>query len=418
VPASTVALIDGEHHPSVVRSALDQLERERGLAAVVFCGGEEKTGQAVLDAAEEHYGRPVQTGDPEAALRALAGGPGGAAVVDLADEPVVPPKRKLRLASLALDLGMTYEAPGLMLRPPPYAAVDFDGPKLAVIATGKRTGKTAVAGHWARLLRDLGARPVIVSMGRGGPPEPQLAPAGTGLDELLAIAAAGRHAASDYLEDAVLAGVDAVGCRRIGGGLAGEPWSSNVAEGGAMAAAQDAGALIFEGSGSCIPPVLVDRTVCIVGDADSALSELGPYRLMRGDLALLMPAADSPGAAAEIEALVRGRLGRCRLRPEPAEPLPPDARVALFTTNATECEGVEARVVSANLARRSLLDADLDRARAEGCDVYLTELKAAAIDTVAAHAKRDGARVVFVRNRPLGLDFDLDAELIRLHDDA
>jgi cyclic 2,3-diphosphoglycerate synthetase len=418
VTPTAVALIDGEHHPSVVRSALDEIDRERGLAAVVFCGGEEKTGRAVLDAAVEHYGRPVETGDPEAALRAAAERASGGAVVDLADEPVVPPRRKLRFASLALHLGMAYEAPGMVLRPPPYASVDFDGPKLAVIATGKRTGKTAVAGHWARLLHGRGARPVIVSMGRGGPPEPQLAPAGTGLEELLAIAAAGAHAASDYLEDAVLAGVDAVGCRRVGGGLAGQPWASNVAEGAVLAASQDAGALVFEGSGSCIPPVLVDRTVCIVGDADAALSELGPYRLMRADLALLMPGADGPGTAAEIEALTRGNIGRCELRPEPAEPVPPDARVALFTTNARSCEGVEPRVVSTNLARRSLLDADLDRARAAACDVYLTELKAAAIDTVAVHAQRDGARVIFVRNRPVGLDFDLDAELFRLHDDA
>jgi cyclic 2,3-diphosphoglycerate synthetase len=419
VPASTVALIDGEHHPSVVRSALDDLERERGLHSVVFCGGEEKTGRAVLDAAVEHYGRPIETGEPEAALRAAADGMDGGAVVDLADEPVVPPARKLRLASLALHLGLDYEGPGMRLTPPRYADIGFAGPKLAVIATGKRTGKTAVAGHWARLLRDRGARPVIVSMGRGGPPEPQLAAAGTGLDDLLEIVAAGRHAASDYLEDAVLAGVDAVGCRRIGGGLAGEPWASNVAEGGALAARQDPGTILFEGSGSCIPPVEVDRTACIVGDAGAALSELGPYRLMRSDLALAMPAAASDAEAmTEIEALAQGRVGRCRLRPEPAEPVPAAARVALFTTGATECEGVEPLVVSANLARRSLLEDDLERARAERCDLYLTELKAAAIDTVAVAAQRDGARVAFVVNRPLGLDFDLDAELVRLHDDA
>ena len=36
--------------------------------------------------------------------------------------------------------------------------------------------------------------------------------------------------------------------------------------------------------------------------------------------------------------------------------------------------------------------------------MYLTELKAAAIDTVAARADAEGARVVFVRNRPVGLD--------------
>ena len=40
--------------------------------------------------------------------------------------------------------------------------------------------------------------------------------------------------------------------------------------------------------------------------------------------------------------------------------------------------------------------------------MYLTELKAAAIDTVAVHARRAGARVVFVRNRVVARD---DADL-------
>jgi predicted GTPase len=65
---------------------------------------------------------------------------------------------------------------------------------------------------------------------------------------------------------------------------------------------------------------------------------------------------------------------------------------------------VEPLVVSANLARRSALAEDLERAVAAGCDLYLTELKAAAIDTVALHAAERGARVVFVRNRPVGVD--------------
>ena len=54
------------------------------------------------------------------------------------------------------------------------------------------------------------------------------------------------------------------------------------------------------------------------------------------------------------------------------------------------------------------------RAAAERCDVYLTELKAAAIETVAIRARAEGARVVFIRNRPVGVD---DA-LVKLYRDA
>ena len=89
--------------------------------------------------------------------------------------------------------------------------------------------------------------------------------------------------------------------------------------------------------------------------------------------------------------------------------------MAVFTTGGTEVEGVPDPVlVSTNLARRSALAAELDRAAAERCDVYLTELKAAAIDTVAMRARAEGARVAFIRNRPIGID---DA-LVKLYEDA
>jgi cyclic 2,3-diphosphoglycerate synthase len=368
-----------------VRDALARLEAERGLAGVVFCGGEEKLAGGSL---EEHYGRPVD-GDPQTALPRLA--PGAAVVVDLADEPVLPASGKLRLAALALHLGLEYEAPGLRLTPPRYATVDSPALKLAVIGTGKRTGKTAVACRWAELLHEAGANPVIVCMGRGGPPEPRTGRAGIGLIELLDIDSRGEHAASDYLEDAALAGVPTVGCRRVGGGLAGEPAESNMVEGAAMAAAMDPGVILFEGSGSCIPPVEVDRTVCVVGAGPP--EPMVEYRLLRADLVLAADGAPAPPGALPL-----------RLRPEPAEPLPEGARVALFTTGAPSCEGVEPVVASTNLARRAALAEDLDRAAAAGCDLYLTELKAAAIDTVARRALAEGAQVAFVRNRPVGID--------------
>ena len=45
---------------------------------------------------------------------------------------------------------------------------------MAVIGTGKRTGKTAVSAQLARVAAGKGISPVIVAMGRGGPAEPEL----------------------------------------------------------------------------------------------------------------------------------------------------------------------------------------------------------------------------------------------------
>ncbi len=233
---------------------------------------------------------------------------------------------------------------------------------------------------------------MIVCMGRGGPPEPRTARAGIGLIELLDIDSRGEHAASDYLEDAALAGVPTVGCRRVGGGLAGEPAESNVVEGAAMAAAMDPGAILFEGSGSCIPPVEVDRTVCIVGAGP--LEPMAEYRLLRADLVL---AAEGAHAAA-------GRASPAPA-PEPAEPLP-DGRAggALHHRRRPRAREWSRCSCPPTWPGAPALAEDLDRAAAAGCDVYLTELKAAAIDTVARRALAEGAQVAFVRNRPVGID--------------
>ncbi len=402
-------LLDGEHHPSVVRDAVAGL----GPVGAVWCGGEEKVPREILDDPLTHYGVEFDPDEPrEDALRRLA--PGAAAVVDLADEPVLAAGAKLRLASLALHLGLAYETATESFEPPRYERLDFAGPVLAVIGTGKRTGKTAVAGHLAEVLRERGRQPTIVSMGRGGPPEPVVAPPDMTLENLEALAAAGRHAASDYLEDAVLARVPTVGCRRVGGSLAGVPFETNMVAGARVGATlEGVDTLILEGSGACVPPIESDATVCIVGDPADALEALGPYRLLRADLVLAM--RDAP---AELVQLSPAPVVRVRLEPEPAEDVPAGARIAFFSTGAGECAGLEPVVASRNLARRPDLAADLARAEQEGCDVYLTELKAAAIDTVAVHARRAGARVVFVRNRVVADDVNLDELLAGLVADA
>jgi cyclic 2,3-diphosphoglycerate synthetase len=405
-----IVLLDGEHHPAVVREAVERL----APVGAVWCGGEEKVPATVLEEPAAHYGIEFDPREPrEAALRRLAAG--AQTVVDLADEPVLDGPAKLRLAALALHLGLAYETPSESFDPPRYERVGFAGRVVAVIGTGKRTGKTAVAGHLAGVLRARGHSPAIVSMGRGGPPEPVVAPPDLALENLEALAAAGRHAASDYLEDAILARVPTVGCRRLGGSLAGVPFETNMLAGARLAASlEGVDALILEGSGACVPPVEADATVCVVGDAAAALGALGPYRLLRADAVLA-----TRGVPEElVELAAPAPVVRVRLEPEPAEAVPDSARVALFTTGAEACRGVEPVVASRNLARRAALADDLAAAERERCDLYLTELKAAAIDTVAVHARRTGARVAFVRNRVVADGTDLDALLAGLGADA
>ncbi len=120
-------------------------------------------------------------------------------VVDLSDEPVLDPHRRFAsLASSVLAAGLRYEGADFRFEAPQYAS--FPLPSLAVI--GNRQSGSAIrrlTGHVARLLardRDV----VVVAMGRGGPPEPELVSVQPTLESLLRLSREGRHAASDHLE--------------------------------------------------------------------------------------------------------------------------------------------------------------------------------------------------------------------------
>jgi cyclic 2,3-diphosphoglycerate synthetase len=434
-----IALIDGEHHPAVTRDALDGLALEHDLRGVLFVGGEEKVGEAARAHPVSAWGRDVTigAGTPAQALREHAASSGAEAVIDLSGAPVLDGAARFGLASVALHLGLEYRAAGLRLTPPPRDRIPFDGPVIEVIGTGKRTGKTAIAGHFASLLRDRGVEPVVVAMGRGGPAQPQLVRADErpDLQTLRAIARAGGHAASDYLEDAVLAGVTCVGCRRCGEGPAGETFASNVIDGAMLALSLDPDVLLVEGSGASVPPIEAHRTVCVTSAAraqDEALSYLGPYRLIGAQVVVIVDAHRLTAPALDE---LKGALGAwcqgatligCRLEPEPSRPVPAGARVAFFSTASPEHDtelretlagrDIDVRVLSTNLARRAELREDLARAEREGCDVYLTELKAAAIELVAEEAERRGVELVLVRNRPTSIpgEPDLDTELSHL----
>ena len=369
-----VALIDGEHVPEVVRDALAALPYE--FVGVMLVGGTEKL------RGEPDYGVPLRDGPGDAEI-----------VVDLSDEPVLDPRRRLLLASRFLAAGIPYVGADFRFDPPTFHP--FERPSLAVLGTGKRVGKTAVTGHVARMLaRDR--RVVVVAMGRGGPAQPELVASPPTLSDLLALSRGGRHAASDHLETAVLAGVPTIGCRRAGGGLAGAPYTSNVLEGARLAASLDPDVVVFDGSGAAIPPIAADARILVAHDVTSGLN---PYRVLVSDLVLTA----SDDVAQDVEALGKPVL-RFELRLRPVEPLA-GRRVALFTTGPAPFEHLDADVVSVsrNLADRAALAEDL---RGVDADVFLVELKAAAIDVVAEAAQQRGAALVLADNEVLadGLD--------------
>jgi cyclic 2,3-diphosphoglycerate synthetase len=375
-----LVLIDGEHYAPVVRDALDALPYH--VVAALVVGGSEKL------RGDDDYGVPI--------VDALDGIEADL-VVDLSDEPVLGPRERMLWASRALALGLPYVGADFRLDPPPFHPVET--PSLAVIGLGKRIGKTAVAGHVARLLaRDR--RVAVVAMGRGGPAEPELLEVAPTLDDLLALSRSGRHAASDHLEAAVLAGVPAIGCRRAGGGLAGAPFFSNVLDGVALAAQVDPELLVFDGSGAALPPVATDARIVVANGRHDPRAGLNAYRVLVSDLVV-----DTGGADREaIRSISDVPVVAAGLRLRPAEPLA-GRRTAVFTTGPAATDDLDAEIVhvSRNLAHRDALLEELEDVDA---NVYLVELKAAAIDVVAEAALARGAAVVLAANDVVSDELD------------
>ena len=421
-------LVDGEHYPAVVRAAVGELRAGgRTVVGAAILGGAEKISAAV---GPDDYGVDdlVHGESPLAALLAGIDRFDPDEVVDLSDQPVLDARNRLLLAACALSLGVPYRGAGFTFEVPPRPRLATK-PSIAVIGTGKRTGKTAVAAELARTLVAAGRTPVLVAMGRGGPVEPEVVdPATFDLTPaaLLALSERGRHAASDHLEDALTAGVVTVGTRRCGGGLAGEPASTTFAAGVALANERPEELMIFEGSGTAIPPVHADATVCVVGAAGAAdqevlLGYLGAYPLLLADLVVItlveQPLADL-GAVAALEERIRGLVPgvpvvQTTFRPRPLGPI--SGQSIFFTTTApaavtgilaAHLESYGATVVghSSSLANRPRLAADLQAAGR--ADVLVTELKAAAVDLATRFALERGMRVVYSDNQVLATGGD------------
>jgi len=428
-----LVLVDGEHYPPVTRWGID-VAREMGndVLGALFVGGAEKIDRdgppdlgvpwmRTVGGAEEDA--RARRDALDAAIRELA--PDG--VLDLSDEPVLGYRERMELAAVALVRGIPYLGSDFRLDPPVREA-PLTVPSVAVIGTGKRSGKTAIAGEVSRVAHAEGLHPVVVAMGRGGPPKPEVAERGSvTVERLLELVRQGRHAASDYLEDALTTGVTTIGARRVGGGLAGAPFASTVAEAAAMAVDGGAGLVVLEGSGASVPPVPWDAGVLVVpatAPPEYLGGYLGPYRLLLSDL-VVVTMMGRPGSGLGSLPALRSHVER--LRPDVRvlvtdfHPVPlGDVRGkdAFFATTAPDdvaarqaqhlSDSAGCRVVgwSARLADRARLMEDMDTAKEY--DVLLTELKAAAVDVACVRALERGSDVVFVDNRADVIEGDVD----------
>ena len=410
-----LALIDGEHYAPVVKAALEELPYEFVAAHVV--GGTEKLRE------DADYGVELAT-DLDAALAKHR----PALVVDLSDEPVLGPKERFRLASRILAAGLPYVGPDFRFDPPELEP--FPLPSIGIVGTGKRVGKTAITAHAARLY-SRERKVVVVAMGRGGPPEPEVASVAPDIEALLELSRAGRHAASDYLETAALVGVETVGCRRCGGGLAGSVAVSNVHEGAKLALELDPELVLFDGSGAAIPPVETGRRILVVNaqqDPDVVTGYLNEYRHLVSDLVILTMAERGSGweelhgralalAPTVIPTTLRPKpVGDVEGRKVAFFSTAPESAHKLFRAHLAEEYGADVVHVSGALADRGKLRTELEQVEAE---VFLVELKAAAIDVVAEAASERGVEVVLAGSDVLAADGqDLDAELLRLAEEV
>ncbi|MBP1912873.1 2,3-diphosphoglycerate synthetase [Thermococcus stetteri] len=419
-------LIDGEHYPDVTRWAIQKLGN---VCCAVFLGGTEKIGS--LESLESKIGVPLYYSPNylDAVRKAVLENDVDE-VVDLSDEPILTYEDRFRIASLCMLLGVTYRGADFTFMPKPLKKTKK--PSISIIGTGKRVGKTAVSGFVARTLKEV-ARPVIVTMGRGGPEEPELID-GEKIEItpefLLRVSEEGKHAASDHFEDALTSRVTTIGCRRCGGGMAGFSFFDVVDKGVGLAESLPHDIIILEGSGATFPAYRADAYVLIIGGKQKTeflRGYFGPFRIALSELVIVTMADEiSPEKRREIEKIVGGinpeaDLHFTAFRPRPLGDVS-GKRLGLVMTSASalpkavehlEGLGAEVVVASGNLSNRPKLWADLERF--SGIDAVAVELKAAAVDVVTRWALERGIEVIYLDNEPVDIDGkDLRKSVLRL----
>lgn len=428
-----LCLVDGEHYLPVTKDAIDSLNEsdDINVKAAVFIGGTEKLRDDNQDSYTEILGVPVQfakgKGIPYELIVEMIHEYDVDAVMDLSDEPILDYPKRFNIASKVLKEEVSYMGPDFEFKPLTQHDI-LEKPSLKILGTGKRIGKTAVSGFVSRLIDKNGYEPCVVAMGRGGPKEPEIVHG----DELeispeflLEQSEKGVHAASDHWEDALMSRILTIGCRRCGGGMAGEVFKTNMKKGAQLANEVDSKFVIFEGSGAAIPPIKTDKNIVLIG-ANQPLNNIvkyfGPYRISFGDL-IILTMCEEPMANSEkikyIEDFVKeinpdAKVISTVFRPKPLGDI--SGKKVLFATTAPESvkdklveyleTNYDCKVVgtTSHLSNRPLLKKDIDK-YVDEADIMLTELKAAAVDVATKDSIEAGLEVAYCDNIPIPLDY-------------
>ena len=444
-----LCLVDGEHYLPVTQEAIDTLNNLEHIDVIgaVFIGGTEKLRDDSEDTYSEKLGVPVQFAKdkdiPYDIIVEMIRKYDADTVFDLSDEPILDYSKRFRIACRVLNEEITYQGPDFKFEPISQYDI-MEKPSITILGTGKRIGKTAVSGYVSRLIDKNGYEPCVIAMGRGGPEEPEIVH-GENLEInaefLLEQSEKGVHAASDHWEDALMSRIHTIGCRRCGGGMAGEVFLTNMKKGARLANGVDSKFVIFEGSGAAIPPIRTDKKIALVG-ANQPIENLttffGPYRIALGDLVILTMCEEpmcSDEKIRKIEEFVDEvnpdvPVISTVCRPKPLDDI--SGKKVLFATTAPEEVkdklvdyleenfGCEVIGTTAHLSNRPLLREDMKRYM-DKAEVMLTELKAAAVDVATKDAMAAGLEVVYCDNIPVPISGsypDLSQSILKLVDSA
>ncbi len=435
VKKRAMALIDGEHYIPVLKGALEYVKKaypQYEVVVAVFLGGTEKIGTP--EDVKKALPVPVILGEGNPPIETIvrtAKEYDVEVALDMSDEPVVDYEKRMLIGSALMAAGVRYEGADFVFNPIDFQDV-AEYPSIKCIGLGKRVGKTAISTFTALTLKKMGFKPCVIKAARGGPEEPtplfgeelELSP-----EFLLKVADSGKHAASDYYQEALLAGITTIGARRCGGGMVGKPFYSTEVEAVKLANTLPIDFIIVEGSGTTVPAVLNDAVELVIS-ATTPLSHVknffGPYRVMISDLIVITMAEEyNRDKVEQIEKAVRelnpnAKVSEVVLRPEPLGDI--RGKKIVFTSTAKK-EALEKTIIpyleekygcevvgySPWLSNRPKLREDLEKYLPKA-EMLVTELKAAAVDVATRMAVQRGLPVVYVNNVPITVGGDVDLE--------